>query len=94
MLDAGDYDEAFPMRLVTKDLGLAVDLARDVGVPVELTGLVEQIHRRARAAYGDDAGEISVVRLVRGSRRLAATPRKRPARGVVERRRPRLPRMR
>jgi 3-hydroxyisobutyrate dehydrogenase len=63
VLDDGDYDEAFPMRLVTKDLGLAVELARDVGVPVELTALVEQIHRRARAVYGDDAGEISAIRL-------------------------------
>lgn len=63
VLDDGDYDQAFPMRLVTKDLGLAVDLARDVGVPVELTALVEQIHRRARAAYGDEAGEISAIRL-------------------------------
>jgi 3-hydroxyisobutyrate dehydrogenase len=63
VLDDGDYDEAFPMRLVTKDLGLAVDLAREVGVPVELTALVEQIHRRARAVYGDGAGEISAVRL-------------------------------
>jgi len=63
VLDDGDYDEAFPMRLVTKDLGLAVDLAREVGVPAELTALVEQIHRRARNVYGDDAGEISAVRL-------------------------------
>lgn len=63
VLDDGDYDEAFPMRLVTKDLGLVVDLAREVGVPAELTALVEQIHRRARAQYGDDAGEISAVRL-------------------------------
>jgi 3-hydroxyisobutyrate dehydrogenase len=63
VLDSGDYDEAFPMRLVTKDLGLAVDLAREVGMPVELTALVEQIHRRARARFGDDAGEISAVRL-------------------------------
>ena len=63
VLDDGDYDEAFPMQLVTKDLGLAVDLARDVGVPVELTALVEQIHRRVRNLYGDDAGEISAVRL-------------------------------
>jgi len=63
VLESGDYDEAFPMRLVTKDLGLAVDLARDVGVPVELTGLVEQIHRRARVQYGDDAGEVSAIRL-------------------------------
>jgi 3-hydroxyisobutyrate dehydrogenase len=63
VLESGDYDEAFPMKLVTKDLGLAVDLARDVGMPVELTALVEQIHRRARATYGDDAGEISAMRL-------------------------------
>jgi 3-hydroxyisobutyrate dehydrogenase len=63
VLDLGDYDEAFPMRLVTKDLGLVVDLAREVGVPVELSALVEQIHRRARASYGDEAGEISAVRL-------------------------------
>ena len=63
VLDHGDYDEAFPMRLVTKDLRLAVDLAREVGVPVELTALVEQIHRRARATYGDTAGEISALRL-------------------------------
>ena len=63
VLEAGDYDPAFPMKLVTKDLGLAVDLAREVGMPVELTALVEQIHRRARAVYGDDAGEISALRL-------------------------------
>ena len=63
VLDHGDYDEGFALKLVTKDLGLAVDLARDVGVPVELAVLVEQIHRRARALYGDDAGEISAVRL-------------------------------
>jgi 3-hydroxyisobutyrate dehydrogenase len=63
VLDNGDYDEGFAMKLVTKDLRLAVDLARDVGVPVELASLVEQIHRRARAAYGDAAGEMSAVRL-------------------------------
>lgn len=63
LLERGDYDEGFAMKLVTKDLGLAVDLARDVGVPVELSSLVEQIHRRARAVYGDEAGEMSAVRL-------------------------------
>jgi 3-hydroxyisobutyrate dehydrogenase len=63
VLDAGDYDEAFPMRLVSKDLALVVELAREVGLPVELSALVEQIHRRARASYGDEAGEISAVRL-------------------------------
>jgi 3-hydroxyisobutyrate dehydrogenase len=63
VLDDGDYDEGFVMRLVTKDLGLAIDLAREAGVPVELGALVEQVNRRARAAFGDAAGEMSVVRL-------------------------------
>ena len=63
LLERGDYDDGFAMKLVTKDLGLAVDLARDVGVPVELSSLVEQVHRRARAVYGDEAGEMSAVRL-------------------------------
>ncbi len=63
LLERGDYDDGFTMKLVTKDLGLAVDLAREVGVSVELSSLVEQIHRRARAVYGDDAGEMSAVRL-------------------------------
>jgi len=63
VLDGGDYDEGFAMKLVTKDLALAVELARDVEVPVELAALVEQIHRRAQASYGDLAGEMSAVRL-------------------------------
>ena len=63
ILDDGDYDEGFAMKLVVKDLALAVGLARDVGVPVEMAALVEQINARARAAYGDSAGEMSAVRL-------------------------------
>jgi 3-hydroxyisobutyrate dehydrogenase len=63
VLEDGDYDEGFAIALACKDLGLSVDLARSVGVPVELSGLVEQIYRRARAAYGDQAGEMTPVKL-------------------------------
>jgi 3-hydroxyisobutyrate dehydrogenase len=60
---AGDYDLSYPLDLVTKDLGLAVDLGRSAGVPLELAALVEQLHRRARALYGGEAGGLSAVRL-------------------------------
>ncbi|GGA68337.1 3-hydroxyisobutyrate dehydrogenase [Pseudoclavibacter endophyticus] len=63
VLDSGDYDEGFAIALACKDLGLSVDLARSVGVPVELSSLVEQVYRRARAAYGDAAGEMTPMRL-------------------------------
>jgi len=60
----GDYDQSFPLALVCKDLGLAVDMGRDLGVPVEVSALVEQIHRRARAQYGERGGEMLAVKLV------------------------------
>ena len=63
ILDHGDYDEGFAIALACKDLGLSIDLARSVGVPAELSSLVEQIYRRAKAQYGDHAGEMTPVRL-------------------------------
>ena len=63
LLRDGDYDEGFAIALACKDAGLAVDLAAAVGVPVELSATVEQVLRRARAAYGDRAGEMTPVRL-------------------------------
>lgn len=63
VLENGDYDEGFAIALACKDLGLSIDLARSVGVPAELSALVEQIYRRARASYGDFAGEMTPIRL-------------------------------
>lgn len=63
ILRDGDYDEGFAIALACKDLGLSTDLARSVGVPVELSAMVEQIYRRARASYGDQAGEMTPVKL-------------------------------
>jgi 3-hydroxyisobutyrate dehydrogenase len=61
---AGDYDESFTLDLVTKDLGLALALGEEVGVPMEVSGVVADLHRRARDQYGDRAGELSAVRLL------------------------------
>lgn len=63
ILGAGDYRDAFRLALATKDIALGVDLARGLGLPVELCGLVEQIHRRALAEYGD-GGQLLAVRLM------------------------------
>jgi 3-hydroxyisobutyrate dehydrogenase len=63
LLHKGEYEEGFSMALATKDLRLAVDLARSAGVPAELSAVVEQLFVRARAIFGDDAGEMTPVRL-------------------------------
>lgn len=63
ILELGDYDEGFAIALACKDLGLSIDLARSVGVPSELSALVEQVFRRARASYGDLAGEMTPFKL-------------------------------
>ena len=64
VLQHGDYDESFALALACKDLGLAVDLARETGVPVEVSAVVEQIYRRARAQYGDGGGEMLPIKLL------------------------------
>ena len=63
VLNDGDYDEGFAIALACKDLGLSIDLARSVGVPAEVSALVEQVYRRAKASYGDRAGEMTPIKL-------------------------------
>ncbi len=71
VLKDGDYDEGFALALACKDLGLAVDLARATDVPAEVSALVEQIYRRARAQYGDAGGEMLPIKLIED---LTGTP--------------------
>ncbi len=75
VLERGDYDESFTLALACKDLGLAVDLARETGVPAEVSALVEQIYRRARAQYGDNGGEMLPIKLLED---VTATPLRLP----------------
>ncbi len=64
VLERGDFDESFALALACKDLGLAVDLARQTGVPAEMSAMVEQIYRRARAQYGDEGGQMLPIKLL------------------------------
>jgi len=71
VLERGDFDDSFALALACKDLGLAVDLARETGVPAEMSAMVEQIYRRARAQYGDKGGQMLPMKLLED---LTATP--------------------
>lgn len=60
----GSYNVGFTMDLACKDLGLATLLGRELGVPLELAGLVEQTFARARGRYGGEAWSTQVVKLL------------------------------
>jgi 3-hydroxyisobutyrate dehydrogenase len=60
----GSYDIGFTMDLAAKDLGFALDMGREYGVPLELAGLVERTFERAREQYGGAAWSSQVVKLL------------------------------
>jgi 3-hydroxyisobutyrate dehydrogenase len=60
----GSYDIAFTMDLACKDLGFAMGLGRDHGVPLDLAALTTQTFIRARAAYGGGTWSTQVVKLL------------------------------
>ncbi len=61
---SGSYDIGFTMDLACKDLGFALAMGRELGVPLELAGLVEQTFIRARQQLGGGAWSTAVVKLL------------------------------
>ena len=61
---SGSYDVGFTMDLACKDLLLAHRLGQELGVPLELAGLVEQTFIRAREQYGGSAPSTMAVKLL------------------------------
>jgi 3-hydroxyisobutyrate dehydrogenase len=60
----GSYDYGFTLALQAKDAHLAYELGRELGVPLEVGGLVEQLIQRARRRYGDQAWSTQLVKLL------------------------------
>jgi 3-hydroxyisobutyrate dehydrogenase len=60
----GSYNIGFTMDLALKDLGFAMRMGRESGVPLEVAGLVEQTFVRAKAQYGGGAWSSQVVKLL------------------------------
>jgi 3-hydroxyisobutyrate dehydrogenase-like beta-hydroxyacid dehydrogenase len=64
-----DFSTHFSVKWLEKDLGLAVDFAGQMGIPVPLTSLSQQLLRVAIAkGYGDDdmCGSIRVLEDIAG----------------------------
>ncbi|TPN13767.1 NAD(P)-dependent oxidoreductase [Mesorhizobium sp. B2-1-3] len=60
----GSYDIGFTMDLALKDLGFALGMGRDFGVPVELASRVNAIFEQGKAAYGGGAWSTQIVKLL------------------------------
>jgi 3-hydroxyisobutyrate dehydrogenase len=60
----GSYNIGFTMDLACKDLGFATQMGRQLGVPLDVAGLVEQTFVRARSQYGGSAWSTQVVKLL------------------------------
>ena len=60
----GSYNVNFTMDLACKDLGFAMGLGREFGVPLDLAGVAAQTFIRARSVYGGKAWSTQVVKLL------------------------------
>jgi 3-hydroxyisobutyrate dehydrogenase len=60
----GSYNINFTMDLALKDLGFAMSMGRDTGVPLDLAGQTYQTFIRAKEAYGGGAWSSQVVKLL------------------------------
>ncbi len=59
---SGTFDTNFTMELACKDLGIAIRLGRELGVPLKLSGLVDQLFVEGRAKYGPSAWTPNVIK--------------------------------
>jgi len=60
----GSYDIQFTMDLALKDLGFAVGMGKDWGVPLDIASMVNQIFIRGKSAFGGDAWSTKIVKLL------------------------------
>lgn len=60
----GNYDYGFTMELANKDMQIALDLAREFGVPLEMGGLAANILERGVARYGRQFWSTGIVKLL------------------------------
>ncbi len=62
MMLAGKYDPSFPLRLMHKDLGLALELANQTGVPLPATAAAREVYNAVKGAAKEDVDYAAVAR--------------------------------
>jgi 3-hydroxyisobutyrate dehydrogenase len=60
----GSYDIDFTMDLACKDLGFAMGMSREFGVPLELARRTAEIFHQGRVTYGGAAQSTQIVKLL------------------------------
>ncbi len=58
----GDFKPSFPLRLMHKDLGLALDLANQLGVPLPATAAAREVYSSVKGAAKEDLDYSAVIR--------------------------------
>ena len=61
---AGHYDPSFRVELALKDLDLIQELIKENNTRSELTNAAHQRFKEAKERYGNDAGEMTVCKLI------------------------------
>jgi len=62
MMLEGNYAPSFPLRLMHKDLGLALDLGNQLGVPLPATAAAREIYNQVKGAAKEDLDYAAVAR--------------------------------
>lgn len=62
MLLKRDYTPSFPLRLMHKDLGLALDLANQIGVPLPATAAAREIYSSVKGSAKEDLDYAAIGR--------------------------------
>jgi 3-hydroxyisobutyrate dehydrogenase len=68
------FDDPFKLGLMLKDVGIALQLARQTGTPMPMAGLGQQLWRMADHAAGDGASVSELVRWVESLSGTELTP--------------------
>ena len=58
----GDFKPSFPLRLMHKDLGLALDLANQLGVALPTTAAAREVYNYVKGEAKEDVDYSAVMR--------------------------------